>query len=165
MEKLTQFVSKSFENNNNPSLTDHISYEVKISSISPLIKTEKEFITSDDIKKPINWLISDIEKSDNINIGVDLRLNPSRNSKSVYDSDDKCNKNSDTNCEVEKTTKWCKNNVNNLDSDNKDSDTCSDKCEKIYDKKDCNKDNNVSEQSEHKICKYLPKLKKPIHSR
>ncbi|CAG9855518.1 unnamed protein product [Phyllotreta striolata] len=154
MEKLTQFVSKSFENNNNPTLADHMSFEAKPPPASPRIKTEKDF-ASDDVKKPKNWLISDIEKNESPSIGIDLRLNPSRSFVG-----DKCTENSlpdpepgvKKNCEVEKTTKWCKSTVKPVDSDKKESNSCSDKfCDKVGEKSDCNEDNNVPEENEHKI--------------
>uniref|UniRef100_A0A6P7GK04 Uncharacterized protein LOC114343365 n=1 Tax=Diabrotica virgifera virgifera TaxID=50390 RepID=A0A6P7GK04_DIAVI len=158
MEKLTQFVSKSFENNNNEHC--HMTFEVKNSSVSPLIKIEKELC--DDVKKPKNWLISDIEKPVNTTVGIDLRLNPSRNFFT-----EKCNESSETSsvvpektCDSEKT-KWCKNNlsiqsqdpylssseVKTVDETNSEK-SCEKSCEKT---EDCNKDTNVSEESDHKI--------------
>ncbi|XP_060536859.1 short stature homeobox protein 2-like [Cylas formicarius] len=63
MDKLTQFVSKSFENNNNTSdQCLNLTFEVKnTSSESPSIKSEKEY--QDEARKPKNWLISDIRKT------------------------------------------------------------------------------------------------------
>lgn len=168
MEKLTQFVSKSFENNNNTTMSEHclnLSFDVKSPSSSPPIKIEKEFpCTQDDAKKPKNWLISDIEKTadKSSSVGIDLRLNSTRILNNV-----KCNGRSDLtdtkNCEPEAQTKWCKNNVDVKTSHNyyplpsnniEDSKSCSDTiaCDKNYEKKeDCNQDNN--EETENKICK------------
>ncbi|KAG5883541.1 hypothetical protein JTB14_016655 [Gonioctena quinquepunctata] len=157
MEKLTQFVSKSFENNNNTTLTDHclnLTFEVQNSPVTPSIKTEKEF-TCDEAKKPKNWLISDIEKTDHSStVGIDLRLNTARNLNNV-----KCNDMEETNCDPKKETKWCKNN-NALKSadcynstDSKDSTLCSENiCDRSCEKKDdTNKDNSICEENEHKI--------------
>ncbi|XP_057657817.1 short stature homeobox protein-like [Diorhabda carinulata] len=162
MEKLTQFVSKSFENNNN-SEHSHMSFEVKNSPVSPPIKTEKEMIC-DDVKKPKNWLISDIEKNENNTVGIDLRLNSSRNF-----FHEKCTDkvNSDIssvtagkNCESEKSTKWCKSNLsgqshstcNHIEIKQTEETIAEKSCEKKYEKKDdFSKDNSVCEDNEHKI--------------
>lgn len=169
MEKLTQFVSKSFENNNNTTMSEHclnLSFDVKSPSSSPPIKTEKRLpCIQGDSKKPKNWLISDIEKiaDKSSSMGIDLRLNTTRILNNV-----KCNGQSDLidtkNCESDTQTKWCKNNLDVKTSNNyysllsneiEDSKSCSDTttCDKKYEKKeDCNQDN---EETENKICKYI----------
>lgn len=173
MEKLTQFVSKSFENNNNTTMSEqclNLSFDVKSPSSSPSIKTEKELpYTQDNAKKPKNWLISDLKKTtDKIpSMGIDLRLNSSRILNSV-----KCNGHSDLtdtkNSETEAQTKWCKNNLDVKTSHNyypltstaiEDSKLCSDTCDKQIEKKeDCNQDTN--EERENKICKSKTKFQR-----
>ncbi|KAL1493031.1 hypothetical protein ABEB36_011173 [Hypothenemus hampei] len=76
MEKLTQFVSKSFENNNNTGEQGiNLSFEMKNNDSPSSVKTEKEYIEEHISKKPKNWLISDIEKSPPASHGcIDLRL-------------------------------------------------------------------------------------------
>ncbi|KAJ8923534.1 hypothetical protein NQ315_010112 [Exocentrus adspersus] len=154
MEKLTQFVSKSFENNNNTTMSEHclnLSFDVKSPSSSPPVKTEKELpCIQDDARKPKNWLISDIEKhTDNssVSVGIDLRLNSSRLLNSV-----ECNGHSDLtnakNCETDaQTNKWCKSNLDVktasqhnyyplVSNDVEDSKSCPDTvCDKNYEKK------------------------------
>lgn len=99
MDKLTQFVSKSFESNNNTdqclNLTSVKSVEgvIKCEQDSPIIKDESRS-TGENRKiktKPVakNWLISDspsapIEKSTSPSLGIDLRLN--NNSGVIYSS-------------------------------------------------------------------------------
>ncbi|KAH1030066.1 short stature homeobox protein 2 [Dendroctonus ponderosae] len=91
MDKLTQFVSKSFENNNNNNAGEqclNLSFEAKSFEASPSVKSEKEYPEEHITRKPKNWLISDIEKSPSPTHGcIDLRLH-SDNSK----SNDKCEK-------------------------------------------------------------------------
>lgn len=76
MEKLTQFVSKSFENNNNTTVSEqclNLSSNIKA---SPTIKMEEDSPTpQEDTKRPKNWLISDIQKTTPQSFGIDLRLN------------------------------------------------------------------------------------------
>lgn len=107
MEKLTQFVSKSFENNNNNNNNNTtVSSEqclnlttFDIKTTSP-VKIEKDCphfnntinntITNsiiDDAKKPKNWLISDLKNtSDNSpTLGIDLRLHNTTN-QTLYSS-------------------------------------------------------------------------------
>lgn len=76
MEKLTQFVSKSFENNNNTSVSEQCLNLTSIkTSSSPSIKMEDD-CQQDDPKRPKNWLISDLQKNNSAaNFGIDLRLN------------------------------------------------------------------------------------------
>ncbi|CAG9759447.1 unnamed protein product [Ceutorhynchus assimilis] len=90
MDKLTQFVSKSFENNNNAGEQClNLSFEIKNASSSPSVKSEKDYTEELLSRKPKNWLISDIEKSPSPMHGcIDLRLHPSENSKSNDKSDD-----------------------------------------------------------------------------
>ncbi|RZC36007.1 hypothetical protein BDFB_000638 [Asbolus verrucosus] len=79
MEKLTQFVSKSFENNNNTTVSEQCLNLTSNIKISPTIKMEEEFQTTpqEDTKRPKNWLISDIQKNNTHHqtFGIDLRLN------------------------------------------------------------------------------------------
>lgn len=88
MDKLTQFVSKSFENNNNSVISGELA--AKMRSESPVlegyIKSETDGVQSDsktsdedlgkETAKPApvakNWLISDSPKP---SYGIDLRLN------------------------------------------------------------------------------------------
>ncbi|XP_063929491.1 short stature homeobox protein-like [Zophobas morio] len=85
MEKLTQFVSKSFENNNNTTVSEQCLNLTSAIKTSPAIKMEDEFQTpSEDTKRPKNWLISDLQKnSTQQTFGIDLRLN---NSQILYNS-------------------------------------------------------------------------------
>lgn len=155
MEKLTQFVSTSFENNNNNNnvkLTDKcLQSKLDARSISPRpIKTEKQFSHQEDAKKPKNWLISDIEDN---SVGIDLRLNTSRVLSNV-----KCNEQTDVpgdkNC-VSKKPKWSENNVfvkspteSRLMPEHQNLKTCVD----IFDKS-CNDQENTCEDNEDKMCK------------
>lgn len=73
MDKLTQFVSKSFESNNNAGEQClNLSFDARKTSV----KTEKEFV-EERTKKPKNWLISDIENNGSSQTQgcIDLRLN------------------------------------------------------------------------------------------
>lgn len=86
MEKLTQFVSKSFENNNNTTVSEQCLNLTSNIKTSPSIKMEEEFQTTppDDTKRPKNWLISDLQKTTNHqSFGIDLRLN---NTQILYNS-------------------------------------------------------------------------------
>ncbi|KAJ3639729.1 hypothetical protein Zmor_003070 [Zophobas morio] len=85
MEKLTQFVSNSFENNNNTTVSEQCLNLTSAIKTSPAIKMEDEFQTpSEDTKRPKNWLISDLQKnSTQQTFGIDLRLN---NSQILYNS-------------------------------------------------------------------------------
>lgn len=161
MEKLTQFVSTSFENNNNNNntkLTDQcLQSKLDSASFSPQhIKTEKELSHQEDAKKPKNWLISDIEDNcDNSSaVGIDLRLNSSRVLSNV-----KCNEQSDVtgdkNC-FSKKQKWSENNVfvknsteNRLSSEQRNLKSCID----VFDKTS-NDQENTCEENENKMCKF-----------
>ncbi|CAH0561896.1 unnamed protein product [Brassicogethes aeneus] len=151
MEKLTQFVSKSFENNNNNTMSEqclNLTYDVK--NNSPPIKLEKDF---DEAKKPKNWLISDLQKSQSPTIGIDLRLNTSQN-------DNENAENSENSDKQTNSTKWLKNNTDVKNSpknsycsmsspiDLEDSKSCSETVisDKNFDKKDINEDNNATEE-------------------
>ncbi|XP_066248750.1 short stature homeobox protein [Euwallacea similis] len=76
MDKLTQFVSKSFEANNNSGVQClNLSIDATGNS-SPKVKSEREY-TEKHGKKPKNWLISDSDKGTSPNHGcIDLRLIP-----------------------------------------------------------------------------------------
>lgn len=79
MEKLTQFVSKSFESNNN-GVADclNLAKECAIKSEDDLIQEETKPVEEQSKTKPVakNWLISDSPKT-SPTLGVDLRLNSS----------------------------------------------------------------------------------------
>lgn len=103
MDKLTQFVSKSFESNNNNNNNSVIGgdHNIKVRPDSPnldgYIKSENDGIVQSDVKnsdddnvkeqresvKPApvakNWLISDTPKSSVPTYGIDLRLNNNPN--------------------------------------------------------------------------------------
>lgn len=160
MEKLTQFVSTSFENNNNNTtkISEHcLQSKRDVTSISPQpIKTEKELSNKEDVKKPKNWLISDIEdNSDNSSsVGIDLRLNSLRVLSNL-----KCNEQidvpGDKNCFAKKQ-KWCENNVfvrsptdDCILPEIQNSATCIDD----YDKSS-NDQENTCEENENKMCKF-----------
>lgn len=158
MEKLTQFVSTSFENNNNSTKVSDQCLQSKLETdnFSPQpIKTEKELSHHDDAKKPKNWLISDIEdNSDNSTaVGIDLRLNSSRVLSNV-----KCNEQSDVsgdkNC-FPKKPKWCENKFfvktpteNCASGEHQNSKSCID----VFDKSS-NDQENTCEENENKMCK------------
>lgn len=96
MEKLTQFVSKSFENNNNrvlrPTVQNLVNIKNDENSIPDKIadqedietqKTEDEISIAEEVttkqpKPAKNWLISNSPKPQNIctSYGMDLRVNP-----------------------------------------------------------------------------------------
>lgn len=97
MDKLTQFVSKSFENNNNNSVAN-VEQNAKMRVESPVldgfIKSENDTTSDtknseDDSQKdsketrqaPVakNWLISDTPKQSIPTFGIDLRLNNNPN--------------------------------------------------------------------------------------
>lgn len=144
MDKLTQFVSKSFENNNNAGEQClNLSFDVKNNSSSPSVKSEKDYTEEHITKKPKNWLISDIEKSPSPTFGcIDLRLHPD-NSKSNDISD-----------EVYQTEKE-KFSADMRTVDVDDSKSCHDtvNCEK---REDSNEDTACDdENSDNKICKFF----------
>lgn len=160
MEKLTQFVSTSFENNNNNTTkpTDQcLQSKLETASFSPQpIKIEKEQFHQDDAKKPKNWLISDIEDNSDSSsaVGIDLRLNSLRVLSNL-----KCNEQSEIpgekNC-FSKKQKWCENNVfvkasaeNCISSDHSNSKSCID----VFDKSSNDQENNC-EENENKMCKF-----------
>ncbi|ERL94242.1 hypothetical protein D910_11523 [Dendroctonus ponderosae] len=144
MDKLTQFVSKSFENNNNNNAGEqclNLSFEAKSFEASPSVKSEKEYPEEHITRKPKNWLISDIEKSPSPTHGcIDLRLH-SDNSK----SNDKCEKIFQTAQEPLSAE------LKTVDTN--DSKMCTEhvNCEK---QEDSNEDTQCDdENSDHKICK------------
>lgn len=159
MEKLTKFVSTSFENNNNNTtkIGDEClqsKFETNSFSLQP-IKTEKEILNQDESKKPKNWLISDIEDSDNsAAVGIDLRLNPPRVLSKV-----KCNDKSDIHSDenaFSKKHKWCESNVfvksstqNPASPEPHNMKTCLD----VFDKSS-NDQENTCEEHEDKMCKF-----------
>lgn len=92
MDKLTQFVSKSFENNNNSVISGELNSKMRSDSpvLDGYIKSENDGIQCDDIKeqtemvnKPVpvakNWLISETPKHAVQSYGIDLRLNNNPN--------------------------------------------------------------------------------------
>lgn len=91
MDKLTQFVSKSFDNNNSVLCVDNDSRSLKLSPEN-LVKNETESIlateqkhddeTEEEKAKPVakNWLIPDSPKCSPPTYGIDLSLNSSFNS-------------------------------------------------------------------------------------
>ncbi|KYB29882.1 short stature homeobox [Tribolium castaneum] len=100
MEKLTQFVSKSFENNNTTVSEQCLNLTSNIKT-SPTIKMEEEVISQDDAKRPKNWLISDLQKNTQ-SFGIDLRLN---NTPIFYNQDK-----TETQSEQTAVVKWFENN-------------------------------------------------------
>lgn len=87
MDKLTQFVSKSFESNNN---TDQCLNLTSVKTVESVIKCEQRSPVGEEQKaKPVakNWLISDttpVTSSTPPPLGIDLRLN--NNSNVIYSS-------------------------------------------------------------------------------
>lgn len=88
MDKLTQFVSKSFESNNN---TDQCLNLTSVKTVESVIKCEQSSPVGEEQKasKPVakNWLISDttaVGSSTPSSLGIDLSLN--NNSNVVYSS-------------------------------------------------------------------------------
>ncbi|GJQ67008.1 hypothetical protein Trydic_g21929 [Trypoxylus dichotomus] len=101
MDKLTQFVSKSFDNNNSVVCVEndnrHLKLSMTPSSPENLVKNETESILTTEQKndddndeektRPVakNWLISDSPKSSPQSYGIDLSLNSSFNSSIIND--------------------------------------------------------------------------------
>lgn len=129
MDKLTQFVSKSFENNNNNSVINS-EHNSKMRTDSPIlesyIKSENDVLQQCDSKnseddssrdqrenlKPTpvakNWLISDAPKHSVPSYGIDLRLN--NNPNVIYTSSLIVNTNRSNNlenCTTTDTDKLC----------------------------------------------------------
>lgn len=166
MEKLTQFVSKSFKNNNNNTMSDqclNLTFDVKTSS-SP-IKLEKEF---DESKKPKNWLISDLQKSQSPTIGIDLRLNANQPVSLINESENiENNENSEVSPDCVPNTdaiKWIKNNSEVKHSPKSSYCSISSSIE-LEDSKSCpetvfsdKKDNNEDNRCEQKICKSILRI-------
>lgn len=159
MEKLTKFVTKSFEKDRSsaPYNCLNISCNPKCSSPLSHIKNENGLsnIHQDETKKTKNWLISDIEKPvDNSGSnGIDLRINSSRSEKSVEDLQD------EENCDSKKQ-KWRKHSPSVEPSILCCAFTSSDKNEsKLGDetsseKNFCIRDNSTSDETDNKICEY-----------
>lgn len=100
MEKLTQFVSKSFENNNNrvtrPALNLKTTEDSVIDNDKDETKSEKSDSGEENTSvKPKNWLISNLPKPA-VSYGMDLRVNT--NGYPVYGASSEL-QNYDQNCE------------------------------------------------------------------
>lgn len=155
MDKLTKFVSTSFENNNNSTkiVNEYLQskFEMNRFSLQP-IKTEREIPVQDELKKTKNWLISDIEDSDNASaVGIDLRLNSSRVLSNV-----KCNEQSviqsDKNV-FSKKQKWCETNIFVKNSSQSPSEHLNLKTGIDVFDKSSNDQENTCEEHENRMCK------------
>lgn len=86
MEKLTQFVSKSFENNNNygnrPKADRSPMSETDAKEESIEVVKEEKVTVKTDVPVAKNWLISTSPKPQNASYGIDLRI--TTNGYSVY---------------------------------------------------------------------------------
>lgn len=176
MDKLTQFVSKSFESNTN---TDQCLNLTSVKTVESVIKCEQTSPVGEDQKvKPVakNWLISDatpVTSSTPPPLGIDLRLN--NNSNVIYNSSLINNEDHETLKSAENVkpstgcnakSKWLfennievsKNSYSSSSSsppiDLEDSKSCSETfASETADKESQRAINNVNNETDKKICK------------
>lgn len=168
MEKLTQFVSTSFENNNNNTggMTEqrvNLQIDAQGASLDSSVKRENELSCGyqDNIKKPKNWLISDIKvKCDSsASVGIDLSLSSVNVLNKV-----KCNGqtqiSNDKKCCIKKR-EWREVNTDGKMSsechNNKDCSYSKSRVENLSAKQDVNSENKDCEENKSSICKSVHK--------